>query len=169
MTTIRLSTQSIDLPVTFSSGDIGNLFDQSLTDMIAERVNNAILLSRPDETAIAEALEGNTRFTRTVRNQVMESIDYNQIQSEILGEINYSEIVENIEGLFEENRFVVALTRNTRFKNMIESTMNSIVYSDNLTQLITKAVNERTANMENEIADKVLAIISNRLNGGMDV
>jgi hypothetical protein len=58
MTTIRLSTQSIDLPVTFSSGDIGNLFDQSLTDMIAERVNNAILLSRPDETAIAEALEG---------------------------------------------------------------------------------------------------------------
>jgi len=169
MTTIRLSTQSIDLPVTFSSGDIGNLFDQSLTDMIAERVNNAILLSRPDETAIAESLENNTRFTRTVRNQVMESIDYNQIQSEILGEINYSEIVENVEGLFEENRFVIALTRNTRFKNMIESTMNSIVYSDNLTQLITKAVNDRTANIENEIADKVLAIISNRLNGGMDV
>ena len=168
MTTIRLSTQSIDLPVTFSSGDIGNLFDQSLTDMIAERVNNAILLSRPDETAIAESLENNTRFTRTVRNQVMESIDYNQIQSEILGEINYSEIVENVEGLFEENRFVIALTRNTRFKNMIESTMNSIVYSDNLTQLITKAVNDRTANIENEIADKVLAIISNRLNGGMD-
>ena len=169
MTTIRLSTQSIDLPVTFSSGDIGNLFDQSLTDMIAERVNHAILLSRPDETAIAEALEGNTRFTRTIRNQVMESIDYNQIQSEILGEINYSEIVESVEGLFDENRFVVALTRNTRFKNMIENTMNSIVYSDNLTQLITKAVNERTANIENEIADKVLAIISNRLNGGMDV
>ena len=169
MTTIRLSTQSIDLPVTFSSGDIGNLFDQSLTDMIAERVNNAILLSRPDETAIAEALEGNTRFTRTIRNQVMESIDYNQIQSEILGEINYSEIVESVEGLFDEARFVVALTRNTRFKNMIESTMNSIVYSDNLTQLITKAVNERTANIENEIADKVLAIISNRLSGGMDV
>jgi hypothetical protein len=99
----------------------------------------------------------------------MESIDYNQIQSEILGEINYSEIVENVEGLFEEARFVVALTRNVRFKNMIENTMNSIVYSDTLTQLIIKAVNERTANMENEIADKVLAIISNRLNGGMDV
>jgi hypothetical protein len=169
MTTIRLSTQSIDLPVTFSSGDIGNLFDQSLTDMIEERVNNAILLSRPDETAISEALGDNIRFTRTIRNQVMESIDYSEIRSGVLDEINYSEIVENIEGLFEENRFVVALTRNTRFKNMIESTMNSIVYSDNLTQLITKAVNERTANMENEIADKVLAIISNRLNGGMDV
>lgn len=169
MTTIRLSTQSIDLPVTFSSGDIGNLFDQSLTDMIAERVNNAILLSRPDETAIAESLGDNIRFTRTIRNQVMESIDYSEIRSGVLEEINYSEIVESIEGLFEENRFVVALTRNTRFKNMIENTMNSIVYSDNLTQLITKAVNERTANMENEIADKVLAIISNRLNGGMDV
>lgn len=169
MTTIRLSTQSIDLPVTFSSGDIGNLFDQSLTDMIAERVNNAILLSRPDETAIAESLENNTRFTRTVRNQVMESIDYNQIQSEILGEINYSEIAENVEGLFDEARFVVALTRNVRFKNMIENTMNSIVYSDTLTELVKKAVQERTANIENEIADKVLAIISNRLNGGMDV
>jgi hypothetical protein len=80
MTTIRLSTQSIDLPVTFSSGDIGNLFDQSLTDMIAERVNNAILLSRPDETAIAEALGDNIRFTRTIRNQVMESIDYSEIR-----------------------------------------------------------------------------------------
>lgn len=169
MTTIRLSTQSIDLPVTFSSGDIGNLFDQSLTDMIAERVNHAILLSRPDETAIAEALEGNTRFTRTIRNQVMESIDYNQIQSEILGEINYSEIVESVEGLFDEARFVVALTRNVRFKNMIDNTMNSILYSDTLTQLVKKAVEERTANIENEIADKVLAIISNRLNGGMDV
>ena len=168
MTTIRLSTQSIDLPVTFSSADIGNLFDQSLTDMIAERVNNAILLSRPDETAIAESLENNTRFTRTVRNQVMESIDYNQIQTEILGEINYSEIVESVEGLFDEARFVVALTRNTRFKNMIENTMNSIVYSDTLTELVKKAVQERTANIENEIADKVLAIISNRLNGGMD-
>lgn len=168
MTTIRLSTQSIDLPVTFSSADIGNLFDQSLTDMIAERVNHAILLSRPDETAIAESLENNTRFTRTVRNQVMESIDYNQIQTEILGEINYSEIVESVEGLFDEARFVVALTRNTRFKNMIENTMNSIVYSDTLTELVKKAVQERTANIENEIADKVLAIISNRLNGGMD-
>jgi hypothetical protein len=169
MTTIRLSTQSIDLPVTFSSGDIGNLFDQSLTDMIAERVNNAILLSRPDETAIAEALGDNIRFTRTIRNQVMESIDYNQIQSEILGEINYSEIVESVEGLFDEARFVVALTRNVRFKNMIDNTMNSILYSDTLTELVRKAVQERTANIENEIADKVLAIISNRLNGGMDV
>ena len=169
MTTIRLSTQSIDVPVTFSSGDIGNLFDQSLTDMITERVNTAILLNQPDENAVAASLENSTRFTRNVRNQVMESIDYSEIRSGVLDEINYSEIVENIEGLFEENRFVVALTRNTRFKNMIENTMNSIVYSDTLTQLIIKAVNERTANMENEIADKVLAIISNRLNGGMDV
>lgn len=169
MTTIRLSTQSIDLPVTFSSGDIGNLFDQSLTDMITERVNHAILLSRPDETAIAEALEGNTRFTRTIRNQIMESIDYSEIRSGVLEDLNYSQIVEEIEGLFEEARFVVALTRNQRFKNMIENTMNSIVYSDTLTELVRKAVQERTANIENEIADKVLAIISNRLNGGMDV
>lgn len=169
MTTIRLSTQSIDLPVTFSSGDIGNLFDQSLTDMITERVEHAILLSRPDETAIAEALEGNTRFTRTIRNQIMESIDYSEIRSGVLEDLNYSQIVEEIEGLFEEARFVVALTRNQRFKNMIENTMNSIVYSDTLTELVKKAVQERTANIENEIADKVLAIISNRLNGGMDV
>lgn len=169
MTTIRLSTQSIDLPVTFSSGDIGNLFDQSLTDMIAERVNHAILLSRPDETAIAEALEDNTRFTRTIRNQIMESIDYSEIRNQVIQEINYSEIVEDVEGLFDESRFVLALTRNQRFKNMIENTMNSIVYSDTLTELVKKAVQERTANIENEIADKVLAIISNRLNGGMDV
>lgn len=169
MTTIKLSTQSIDLPVTFSSGDIGNLFDQSLTDMIAERVNNAILLSRPDETAIAELLGDNIRFTRTIRNQVMESIDYSEIRSGVLEEINYSEMIESVDGMFEEARFVVALTRNQRFKNMVENTMNSIVYSDTLTELVKKAVGDRTANIENEIADKVLAIISNRLNGGMDV
>ena len=169
MTTIRLSTQSIDLPVTFSSGDIGNLFDQSLTDMITERVNTAILLNQPDENAVAASLENSTRFTRTVRNQVMESIDYNEIKTGVLEEINYSEIIESIEGLFDEARFVVTLTRNHRFKNMIENTMNSIVYSDTLTELVKKAVQERTANIENEIADKVLAIISNRLNGGMDV
>lgn len=169
MTTIKLSTQSIDLPVTFSSGDIGNLFDQSLTDMIAERVNNAILLSRPDETAIAELLGDNIRFTRTIRNQVMESIDYSEIRSGVLEEINYSEMIESVDGMFEEARFVVALTRNQRFKNMVENTMNSIVYSDTLTELVKKAVEDRTANIENEIADKVLAIISNRLNRGMDV
>ena len=168
MTTIRLSTQSIDLPVTFSSGDIGNLFDQSITDMITERVNTAILLNQPDENAVAASLENSTRFTRTVRNQVMESIDYNEIKTGVLEEINYSEIIESIEGLFDEARFVVTLTRNHRFKNMIENTMNSIVYSDTLTELVKKAVQERTANIENEIADKVLAIISNRLNGGMD-
>ena len=169
MTTIRLSTQSIDIPVTFSSGDIGNLFDQSITDMITERVNTAILLNQPDENAVAASLENSTRFTRTVRNQVMESIDYNEIKTGVLEEINYSEIIESIEGLFDEARFVVTLTRNHRFKNMIENTMNSIVYSDTLTELVKKAVQERTANIENEIADKVLAIISNRLNGGMDV
>lgn len=169
MTTIRLSTQSIDLPVTFSSADIGNLFDQSLTDMITERVNDAILLSRPDETAIAGALEGNTRFTRTIRNQIMESIDYSEIRNGVLEEINYSEMIESVDGMFEEARFVIALTRNQRFKNMIESTMNSIVYSDTLTELVKKAVEDRTANIENDIADKVLAVISNRLNGGMDV
>jgi hypothetical protein len=158
MTTIRLSTQSVDIPVTFSSGDIGNLFDQSLTDMIAERVNAAILVSQPDETAVATTLENSTRFNR-----------YSEIRRDVLEEINYSEIVESVEGLFDEARFVVALTRNIRFKNMIENTMNSIVYSDTLTELVKKAVQERTANIENEIADKVLAIISNRLNGGMDV
>jgi hypothetical protein len=169
MTTIRLSTQSVDIPVTFSSGDIGNLFDQSLTDMIAERVNAAILVSQPDENAVAATLESSTRFNRNIRNQVMESIDYHQIRCDVLEEMNYSEIVESVEGLFDEARFVVALTRNIRFKNMIENTMNSIVYSDTLTELVKKAVQERTANIENEIADKVLAIISNRLNGGMDV
>jgi hypothetical protein len=169
MTTIRLSTQSVDIPVTFSSADIGNLFDQSLTDLIAERVTAAILVSQPDETAVATTLENSTRFTRTIRNQVLESIDYSEIRQGVLEEINYSAIVEEVEGLFEEARFVVALTRNVRFKNMIENTMNSIVYSDTLTELVKKAVQERTANIENEIADKVLAIISNRLNGGMDV
>jgi len=169
MTTIRLSTQSVDIPVTFSSGDIGNLFDQSLTDMIAERVNAAILVSQPDETAVAATLENSTRFNRNIRNQVMESIDYSEIRSEVLSEINYSEIVESVEGLFDEARFVVALTRNIRFKNMIENTMNSIVYSDTLTELVKKAVQERTANIENEIAEKVLAVIGNRLTGGMDV
>jgi hypothetical protein len=169
MTTIRLSTQSIDLPVTFTSADIGNLFDQSLTDLIAERVTAAILVSQPDETAVATTLENSTRFNRNIRNQVMESIDYSEIRQGVLEEINYSEIVESVEGLFEEARFVVALTRNVRFKNMIENTMNSIVYSDTLTELVKKAVQERTANIENEIADKVLAIISNRLTGGMDV
>jgi hypothetical protein len=169
MTTIRLSTQSVDIPVTFSSGDIGNLFDQSLTDMIAERVNAAILVSQPDENAVAATLENSTRFNRNIRNQVMESIDYHQIRCDVLEEMNYSEIVESVEGLFDEARFVVALTRNIRFKNMIENTMNSIVYSDTLTELVKKAVQERTANIENEIADKVLAIISNRLTGGMDV
>ena len=169
MTTIRLSTQSIDLPVTFTSADIGNLFDQSLTDLIAERVTAAILVSQPDETAVATTLENSTRFNRNIRNQVMESIDYNQIRNDVLEEMNYSEIVESVEGLFEEARFVVALTRNVRFKNMIENTMNSIVYSDTLTELVKKAVEVRTANIENEIADKVLAIISNRLTGGMDV
>ena len=169
MTTIRLSTQSIDLPVTFSSGDIGNLFDQSLTDLIAERVTAAILVSQPDETAVATTLENSTRFNRNIRNQVMESIDYSEIRSEVLSEINYSEIVESVEGLFDEARFVVALTRNVRFKNMIENTMNSIVYSDTLTELVKKAVQERTANIENEIAEKVRAVIGNRLTGGMDV
>lgn len=169
MTTIRLSTQSVDIPVTFSSGDIGNLFDQSLTDLIAERVTAAILVNQPDETAVAATLENSTRFNRNIRNQIMESIDYSEIRQGVLEEINYSEIVESVEGLFDEARFVVALTRNVRFKNMIENTMNSIVYSDTLTELVKKAVQERTANIENEIADKVLAIISNRLNGGMDV
>lgn len=169
MTTIRLSTQSVDIPVTFSSADIGNLFDQSLTDMIAERVTAAILVSQPDETAIAATLESSTRFNRNIRNQVMESIDYSEIRSGVLEEINYSEIVESVEGLFDEARFVVALTRNIRFKNMIENTMNSIVYSDTLTELVKKAVQERTANIENEIAEKVLAVIGNRLTGGMDV
>jgi len=169
MTTIRLSTQSVDIPVTFSSGDIGNLFDQSLTDMIAERVNAAILVSQPDETAVAATLENSTRFNRNIRNQVMESIDYSEIRSGVLEEINYSEIVESVEGLFDEARFVIALTRNVRFKNMIENTMNSIVYSDTLTELVKKAVQERTANIENEIAEKVLAVIGNRLTGGMDV
>jgi hypothetical protein len=169
MTTIRLSTQSVDIPVTFSSGDIGNLFDQSLTDMIAERVTAAILVSQPDENAVAATLENSTRFNRNIRNQVMESIDYSEIRQGVLEEINYSEIVESVEGLFEEARFVVALTRNIRFKNMIENTMNSIVYSDTLTELVKKAVQERTANIENEIAEKVLAVIGNRLTGGMDV
>jgi hypothetical protein len=172
MTSIQLRTESIDIPVTFTSEQLHSLFDQSLTELIDGRVAQAIVDQAPDTLAITDSLCANTRFNRNMREALMEHIDYHEIRTTVLDSLSYSEIVAHIEDsspMYTNDNLVRGLTRSSRFQTLVRESVRGILNTTDINEKIDAIVQARTANLANEIAEKVLAIIGNRLAGGIDV
>jgi hypothetical protein len=112
-------------------------------------------------------------YTRKVRNWVLESIDYTQIASEVRDNIDYQQLIDLTAPLWEDEAFLRHLMNNNRFRNLVNTQCTSIITgtlsTPHIKEMVDDKVESMTSNLSNEIAEKVLKVIQNRLTAGSDV
>jgi hypothetical protein len=177
MTTIKLIPQVMEFDVSLDSASMPSLFSQSMETTIIEQVERQVNGRIPTHDAVVESVANTMMesrdYTRKVRNWVLESIDYSQIASEVRDCIDYAELVDLTAPLWENEMFFRNLMNNNRFRNLVNSQVNAIASASldhsTIRQMVDEKVESMTSNMCNEIAEKVLKVIQNRLTAGSDV
>lgn len=169
----KITVQTISAPLgmelDLSNASIMEAVDSSLMETIQQKVK--VHLAEELQTAISTP-----EYVRSVRNWLMESLDYSYMSELVSRHFSASEIVEELldsygsDNPFDNEEFQNRLVRNTRFQMLMQRFVQEYLQvSSNFSSLIDEAVAKQTANLANEVADRVLTIISQRLNGGADV
>jgi hypothetical protein len=177
MTTIKLIPSTMEFEVSVDSASMPSLFSQSMETTIIQEVTRQVDGRIPTHDTVVESvtstLQESREFARKVRNWVLESIDYSQIVSEVRDNLDYNELIDLTAPLWENEMFLRHLLSNNRFRNLVNTQCTSIITEtlDNRTvkELVDAKVESMTSNLSNEIAEKVLKVIQNRLVAGSDV
>ena len=177
MTTIKLIPSVMEFDVSLDSASMPSLFSQSMETTIIEEVERQVNGRIPNHQSVVDDVSSTIMedrdYTRKVRNWVLESIDYSAITSDIRDNLDYSELVDLTAPLWENEAFLRHLMNNNRFRNLVNTQCSSLVSGTLNTTYIKEMVDEKvesmTSNLSNEIAEKVLKVIQNRLTAGSDV
>ena len=167
MTTIRLIPQVMEFDVAIDAASMPSLFSQSLETTICERIDEHVTNRVPTAENVAEQLEGSRDFLRRMRDWVIESMDTNEIARQIGQEISVSEIIDsldiNSETILGNPTFLRQMTEYTRFRALVTSAVNNLHESMSVEQMIQDKINTMSTNVANEVAEKVMIQIANRL------
>lgn len=177
MTTIKLIPSTMEFEVSVDSSSMPSLFNQSLETQIIQEVTRQVEGRIPSHDNVVQSvssyLEESRDFTRKVRNWVLESMDYGQIVSEVSNHLDYQQLIDMTAPLWENEMFLRHLMNNSRFRNLVNTQCSSLLSETLNTTYIKEMVDEKvesmTSNLSNEIAEKVLKVIQNRLTAGSDV
>jgi hypothetical protein len=167
----------MEFEVSLDSASMPSLFSQSMETTIIQEVTRQVDGRIPSHDNVVESvssyLEESRDFTRKVRNWVLESIYYSQIVSEVGSNLDYQQLIDLTAPLWENEAFLRHLMNNNRFRNLVNTQCSSLVSGTLNTTYIKEMVDEKvesmTSNLSNEIAEKVLKVIQNRLTAGSDV
>ena len=167
MTTIRLIPQVMEFDVAIDAASMPSLFSQSLETTICERIDEHVTNRVPTAESVAEQLEGSRDFLRRMRDWVIESMDTNEIARQISNDIDISESIDsldiNSETILGNPTFLRQMTEYTRFRALVTSAVNNLHESMSVEQMIQDKINIMSTNIANEVAEKVMIQIANRL------
>jgi len=177
VTTIKLIPSTMEFEVSVDSASMPSLFSQSMETTIIEeverQVNGRIPTLQMVVDDVSSTMMEDRDYTRKVRNWVLESIDYSQITSDVRDNLDYSELVDLTAPLWENEMFLRHLMNNNRFRNLVNSQVAANISStfdiSTIRDMVDEKVEQVTNNLSNEIAEKVLKVIQNRLTAGSDV
>lgn len=167
MTTIRLIPQVMEFDVAIDAASMPSLFNQSLETTICEKIDEHVSNRMPTAETVAETLEGSRDFLRRMRDWVIESMDTNDIARQIGESIEMSEIIDslniNSETILSNPTFLRQMTEYTRFRALVTNAVSNLHESINVEQMIQEKINNMATNIANEVAEKVMIQIANRL------
>ena len=167
MTTIRLIPQVMEFDVAIDAASMPSLFSQSLETTICEKIDEHVSNRIPTAETVAEQLEGSRDFLRRMRDWVIESMDTNEIARKIGNDISVSDIIEsldlNSETILGNPTFLRQMTEYTRFRSLVQSAVNNLHEVMSVEQMIQDKINTMSTNIANEVAEKVMTQIANRL------
>ena len=177
MTTIKLIPSTMEFEVSVDSASMPSLFSQSMETQIIEEVERQVNGRIPNLQMVVDDVSSTMMedrdYTRKVRNWVLESIDYSQIVSEVGSNLDYQQLIDLTAPLWENEAFLRHLLNNNRFRNLVNTqvaaNLSSTFDISTIRDMVDEKVEQVTTNLSNEIAEKVLKVIQNRLTAGSDV
>lgn len=159
MPKLRLNSESLEFDVTITPTQLRTLFDESLEDIIKNSVDVDKIISdlKNDNTFIKEV-------TEDIIFKVQDNIDYDDIAERVSKEDILSDLIDEID-------LDVLATKipARKIANIIDGTMITITNSEEFNDKITKIIENKMTNVENQIIERVLKGIAIRLQGGADV
>lgn len=170
MATIKVQTTAVpmELEAHVTPEQIIQAFDSSLQELITSNTRRQV-------AEIMPTILRSPEYVRTARDWVMESIDYSYMSELVSRQFQPRDIVDEMlnrygEDILESESYVDRVARNTRVQAGIQRyTQEYLQASDVVARHVNEQVERLTANLANEVAERVLTIISQRLNGGADV
>ena len=171
MTTIKLIPGEIEFNVSIDSASMPSLFNQSLETTIHDEVARQVTGRIPSNTElvgqVAEYMQDDSSFARKISDWVYETLDTREIARFISEDFDFTQITDHL-GLdndehLTDTRFLRAITDYPRFRSMITSAVNDIYDSNSLESFIEEKINSMSTNIANEVAEKVMLQIANRL------
>ena len=152
MPKLRLNSESLEFDVTITPTQLRTLFDESLEDIIKNSVDVDKIVSdlRNDNTFIKD-------LTEDIIFKVNDNIDYDDIAERV----SNGDILTN---LVDEIDMDLLAT-----KIPARKIANVVTNSEEFNNKITKVIEDKMTNVENQIIERVLKGIALRLQGGADV
>lgn len=170
MATIKVQTVAVpmELEAQVTPEQIVQAFDSSIQELITKNTRQQVAEMLP---SILHAPE----YVRTARDWMMESLDYSYMSELVSRHFQPRDIVDEMlnrygENILESDSYVERVARNSRVQAGIQRyTQEYLQASGVVSGYVEEAVERLTANLANEVAERVLTIISQRLSGGADV
>jgi membrane-bound lytic murein transglycosylase MltF len=159
MPKLRLNSESLEFDVTITPTQLRTLFDESLEDIIKNSVDVDKIISdlKNDNTFIKEV-------TEDIIFKVQDNIDYDDIAERVSRGDILSDLIDEID-------LDVLATKipARKIANIIDASLIVITNSEEFNNKITKVIEDKMTNVENQIIERVLKGIAIRLQGGADV
>ena len=177
MTTIKLIPGEIEFNVSIDSASMPSLFNQSLETTIHDEVERQVSGRVPSNTElvgqVAEYMQDDSSFARKISDWVYETIDTREIARFISEDFDFTQITDHL-GLdndehLTDTRFLRAITDYPRFRSMVSNAVTDAYDSNSMESFIEEKIATMSTNIANEVADKVMVQISNRLLSRADV
>jgi hypothetical protein len=157
----------MEFNVAIDAASMPSLFNQSIETSICEKIDVQIANRMPTAVGVAEQLENSRDFLRRTRDWVIESMDTNDIARQVADNIDISDIVDmldiNNETILENPAFLRQMTEYTRFRSLVTNAVNNIHEQISIQEIIEDKINTMSTNIANEVAEKVMIQIANRL------
>lgn len=177
MTTIKLIPGEIEFNVSIDSASMPSLFNQSMettinnevTRQIADRVpTNSVLVGQ-----VAEYMQDDRQFARKITSWLLEEMDTREIARLMSEDFDFSYITEHLgldgDEFLTNNNFLRAITDYSRFRSVVTNAVSDLYEAHGIESLIQNKIDTLITNMANEVTDKVMVQISNRLLSRTDV
>jgi polysaccharide pyruvyl transferase WcaK-like protein len=162
-------TTSILLSEIAISDEMKELINYYIDKRVEEGLQN---IAAPDPDLVAANLMASSSFTRKVRVQMMDSLDYSAIAEHASSHVDIDEIVEKMlaaEPTILSSRLHNAIMSNSRFRSVVTHCVQEVLRTYSINEEIENLVSEKMLNTSNESAEKAVTIIMQRLNQGADV
>ena len=159
MPKLRLNSETLEFDVTITPTQLRTLFDESLEDIIKNSV---------DVDKIVSDLKNDNTFIKDVTEDIIFKVNDNIDYDDIAERVSRGDILTDLIDEIDMDLLATKIPAR-KIGHIVDASLIVITNSEEFNDKITKVIEDKMTNVENQIIERVLKGIALRLQGGADV